>query len=71
MTQPGYKKKHPQKSSAKELFEHLKKHYTNGIYKAVYKSGFSGFSTYYALQEYGIDCMVIHTTVVPTTQYEI
>lgn len=38
----GYKK-HSQKSFAKELFEHLKKHYPNGIYKIVYESGFSGF----------------------------
>lgn len=70
ITQSGYKKKHSQKSSAKELFEHLKKHYPNGIYKAVYESGFSGFSTYYALQGYGIDCMIIHAADVPTTQYE-
>ena len=70
ITQSGYKKKHSQKSSAKELFEHLKKHYPNGIYQAVYESGFSGFSTYYALQEYGINCMVIHAADVPTTQYE-
>ena len=70
ITQSGYKKKHSQKSSAKELFEHLKKHYPNGNYQAVYESGFSGFSTYYALHEYGIDCMVIHAADVPTTQYE-
>lgn len=70
ITQSGYKKKHSQKSSARELFEHLKKHYPNGNYQAVYESGFSGFSTYYALQEYGISCMVIHAADVPTTQYE-
>lgn len=70
ITQSGYKRKHCQKSSAKELFEHLKKHYPNGHYQAVYESGFSGFSTYYALQDYGIDCMVIHAADVPTTQYE-
>lgn len=70
LTQSGYKKKHSQKSSAKEFFEHLKKHYPNGHYQAVYEPGFSGFSTYYALQEYGIDSMVIHAADVPTTQYE-
>lgn len=37
---------------------------------AVYESGFSGFSTYYALKEVGIDCIVIHAADVPTTQYE-
>lgn len=70
ITQSGYKKKHSQRSSAKELFEYLKKHYPNGNYQAVYESGFSGYSTYYALQEYGIKCMVIHAADVPTTQYE-
>ena len=70
LTQSGYKKTHAQKSSAKELFEHLKKHYPNGHYLAAYESGFSGFSTYYALNEYGISCMVIHAADVPTTQYE-
>ena len=70
ITQSGYKRKHSQNPSAKELFEHLKKHYPNGNYLAVYESGFSGFSTYYALQELGIKCMVVHAADVPTTQYE-
>ena len=48
----------------------MKKHYPNGNYLAVYESGFSGFSTYYALQEFGIRCMVVHAADVPTTQYE-
>ena len=70
ITQSGYKKTHSQNSSARELFEHLRKHYPGGKYLAVYESGFTGFSTYYALKEYGIDCMVIHAADVPTTQYE-
>lgn len=70
ITQSGYKRKHSQASSAQALFEHLKKHYPNGNYLAVYESGFSGFSTYYALVEFGIQCMVIHAADVPTTQYE-
>lgn len=63
-------KGHTQKPSAKELFDFLRKHYPDGEYHAVYESGFSGFSTYYALQEVGIDCIVIHAADVPTTQYE-
>lgn len=66
----GMAKGHSQKPSAKELLEFLKKHYPEGEYHAVYESGFSGFSTYYALQETGIDCIVIHAADVPTTQYE-
>ena len=66
----GIVKGHSQKPSAKELFDFLKKNYPDGEYHAVYESGFSGFSTYYALTEVGIDCMVIHAADVPTTQYE-
>lgn len=61
---------HSQKPSAKELLDFLNKHYHGGEYHAVYESDFSGFSTYYALQEVGIDCIVIHAADVPTTQYE-
>ena len=70
MTESGYKRTHSQKPSAKELFEHLKKHYPDGKYQAVYESGFSGYSTYYALKEYGIECMIIHAADVPTSQYD-
>ena len=66
----GIVKRHTQKASAKELFDFLKKHYPDGDYLAVYESGFSGFSTYYALKDVGIDCIVIHAADVPTTQYE-
>ena len=66
----GAVRTHSQKPSARELFEYLKKNYPDGEYQAVYESGFSGFSTYYALKEVGIGCMVIHAADVPTTQYE-
>ena len=66
----GIVKRHPQKASAKELFDFLKKHYPDGDYLAVYESGVSGFSTYYALKDVGINSIVIHAADVPTTQYE-
>lgn len=66
----GVVKGHSQKPSARELLDFLKKYYPDGEYHAVYESGFSGFSTYYALQDVGIDCIVIHAADVPTTQYE-
>ena len=66
----GYLKTHTQKASAKELFEHLKKNYPNGTYHAVYESGFSGYSTCYALRELGVDCIIVHAADVPTTQKE-
>lgn len=64
----GYLKTHTQKASAKELFEHLNKHYPGGTYHAVYESGFSGFSTCYALRELGVDCIVVHAADVPASQ---
>jgi transposase len=66
----GVIKGHSQKPSAKELFDFLEKHYPDGDYHAVYESGFSGFSTYYALEEAGIQSIVIHAADVPSTQYE-
>ena len=70
ITESGVMKRHSQEASAKVLFDFLKKRYPEGEYHAVYESGFSGFSTYYALKEYGINCIVTHAADVPTTQYE-
>ena len=44
LTESGFMKRHPQKASAKELFDFLRKHYPDGDYLAVYESGFSGFA---------------------------
>lgn len=66
----GVAKNYQQEASAKVLFDFLRKHYPDGDYLAVYESGFSGFSTHYALKEVGIDSIVIHAADVPTTQYE-
>ena len=66
----GVIKGHSQKPSAQELFDFLKKHYPDGDYLSVYESGFSGFSTYYALEAVGIGCIVIHAADVPTSQYD-
>lgn len=70
ITESGFSSHHPQKAGAVELIEFLNKHYPDGDYFAVYEAGFSGFSTYFSLQEVGIECIVIHAADVPTTQYE-
>ena len=70
LTESGFVKRYSQVSSAKVLFDFLTKHFPDGEYHAVYESGFSGFSTYYALKEYNIDCVVTHAADVPTTLYE-
>ena len=71
LTETGLKRTHLQNNaSAKELHDFLNRYYPEGEYIAVYEAGFSGFSTYYALKEQGIECMVIHAADVPTSQYE-
>lgn len=66
----GVVKSHSQVPSAQALFDYLNKNYPHGEYHAVYESGYSGFSTYYALKEVGIDCIIINAADVPSTQYE-
>ena len=66
----GYKSAFTQPSSSKSLFEHLAKNYPDGIYHAVYESGFSGYSSCYELRELGVDCIVAHAADVPTSQKE-
>jgi len=69
-TETGCVRTHSQKASAQTLLDFLKGNYPGGDYVAVYEAGFTGFSTYYALSELGIRCLVIHAADVPTTQYE-
>jgi transposase len=70
ITSGGYKKSCHQPASATALLEFLKNHFPGGDYMAVYESGFSGFSTYYALSSLGIPCLIIHAADLPGTQYE-
>lgn len=70
LTESGHKRKHSQEASASALFEYLKRHYPGGHYQAIYESGFSGFSTYYALSSFGIKCVIAHAADVPTGQNE-
>lgn len=70
LTDSGLKRTYSQNASGQELFDFLNRHYPDGEYHAVYESGFTGFSTYYSLQEFGIDCIVINAADVPSTQYE-
>lgn len=70
LTEAGNVKRLSIGPSAKVLFDFLRRNYPDGTYQAVYESGYSGFSTYYALKEYGIECKVVHAADVPTSQYE-
>ena len=62
LTESGFAERHSQAPSAKVLFDFLRRHFPEGEYHAVYESGFSGFSTYYALKEYNI-CLYTHLTL--------
>jgi transposase len=70
ITAVGFKKSFRGPASATALLEFLKKHFPQGDYLAVYESGFSGFSTYYALSSLGIQCFIINAADLPGTQYE-
>ena len=66
----GAPKTFTQAPSAQTLLNFLKKHYPDGEYHVVYETGFTGYSTYYALKEVGIDCIIVNAADVPSTQYE-
>jgi transposase len=70
MTSGGYVKSCHQPASATALLEFLNRHFPQGDYLAVYESGFSGFSTYYALTGLGVRCLIINAADLSSTQYE-
>ncbi len=52
------------------LLKYLQRHYPDGDYHIAYESGFSGFWAARKLNDFGIDCMVIHASDVPSSQKE-
>ena len=67
---PYYKVQSTIPPSATALRSFLDCRFPCGEYIACYESGFTGFSTYYALVACGIECHVVNAADVPTTQYE-
>ena len=49
------------------LVSYLNKHYPGADYKAVYESGFNGFTICRSLRNLGVDCQVVHAMDVPTS----
>lgn len=70
LTHKSYCKSFNQQPSAEALIAFLRKEFPDGEYYAVYESGFTGFSTYYALEKVGIHAIVANAADVPTTQKE-
>lgn len=52
------------------LAAYLKRNFPGGTYHAVYEAGFSGFKSCRRLNELGVNCVIIHTADVPTSQKE-
>ena len=50
-----------------QLANYLKKHYPNATYKVAYESGFSGYWAKRALDELGVNTIVIHAADIPTS----
>jgi transposase len=50
------------------LVSYLSKHYPGADYKAVYESGFNGFTICRKLRSLGVDCQVVHAMDVPTSR---
>jgi hypothetical protein len=70
VTHKGYCKSFNQQPSAEALIAFLRREFPEAEYHAVYESGFTGFSTYYALTAVGIQTIVANAADVPTTQKE-
>ncbi len=70
VTHKGYCRSFNQQPSAEALAAFLRREFPEGEYHAVYESGFTGFSTYYALTAVGIRTIVANAADVPTTQKE-
>lgn len=49
------------------LVAYLKKHYPGADYRAVYESGFNGFTVCRKLRSLGVDCQVVHAMDVPVS----
>lgn len=70
LTNKGYRKSFNQQPSAEALAAFLEREFPGAEYHAVYESGFTGFSTYYALTAAGIRTMIANAADIPTTQKE-
>lgn len=56
-----------QEPSARQLSEHLRRHYPSANYQVVYEAGFCGFGYQREFSALGINCMIVHPADVPTT----
>lgn len=68
LTQETEHKTMSREPNAKSLVGYLRKYFPGAQYKAVYESGFNGFTACRKLRELGIDAHVVHAADVPTTQ---
>lgn len=70
MTPSGYVERFAQQSDVGVLYSHLCKKYPGAVYYSAYESGFSGYSTHYALESFGIKNIIVNAADIPSTQKE-
>lgn len=70
VTESGFEYQVAIKADAGVLFDTLNKKFPEAHYVAAYETGFSGFSTYYALEGMGIETLVVNASDIPTTGKE-
>lgn len=54
-------------ANPEQIANYLKKHYPNGTYKAAYEAGCFGYWAKFALDELGIQTIVIHASDIPSS----
>ena len=59
-----------QSPNVKDLARHLKRNYPGAKYMVAYEAGFCGFGIQRSLKEEGIDCIVVNTVDIPTSNKE-
>jgi transposase len=57
-------------ASPDQLVQYMQKHYPGGTYRSVYEAGYFGFWINSALNQHGIENLVVHPADVPTTDKE-
>ncbi len=70
ITESNFKRTIEQPADAEALKTFLERNFRDADYYAAYEAGFSGFSTYYALESRGIHTIVVNAADIPSSQYD-
>lgn len=70
IAKPFYMKRTIMPPHADCLLNYLTNEFPDAEYIVGYESGFTGFSTYYAITELGMECHILNAADIPTSQYD-